>query len=194
MGGNASAPGQTISLPKGGGALHGLGETFSPDLHTGTGNFTVPIALPPGRNGFQPQLNLVYSTGNGDSPFGLGWNLSIPGVTRKTSKGIPRYDDEARGSRSATPHSLPGLRIRPGGRVGSARYGLDRGQKDYLRASYVIAMQATTIGKSSSKDGLVSLYGTPRRGPIAVPWTDPATIRQAEAGTAQRRTDLCVAV
>jgi hypothetical protein len=31
---------QTISLPQGGGALHGIGETFSPDLHTGTGNFT----------------------------------------------------------------------------------------------------------------------------------------------------------
>ena len=81
----------TISLPKGGGAIAGLGETFSPDLFTGTGNFSVPIAVPPGRNGFQPQLSLVYSTGNGISPFGLGWELSIPGVSRKTSKGIPRY-------------------------------------------------------------------------------------------------------
>ena len=43
---------QIISTPQGGGALHGIGETFSPDLHTGTGNFTAPIALPPGRNGF----------------------------------------------------------------------------------------------------------------------------------------------
>ena len=73
--------------------MQGIGEKFSPDLHTGTGNFTVPIALPPGRNGFQPQLNLVYSTGNGNGPFGLGWSLSIPGVSRKTSKGVPRYND-----------------------------------------------------------------------------------------------------
>ena len=27
--------------------------------------------MPPGRNGFQPQLSLVYSTGNGNGPFGL---------------------------------------------------------------------------------------------------------------------------
>jgi hypothetical protein len=74
--------------------VKGIGETFSPDLHTGTGNFKIPIALPTGRNGLQPQLNLVYSTGNGNGPFGLGWSLSIPGVTRKTSKGIPRYRDE----------------------------------------------------------------------------------------------------
>src|SRR6266571_3698735 len=84
---------QVISLPKGGGALQGIGEKFSPDLHTGTGNFTVPIALPPGRNGFQPQLSLGYSSGSGNSPFGLGWNIGVPGVTRKTSKGVPRYDD-----------------------------------------------------------------------------------------------------
>ena len=89
----SSTSSQLISLPTGGGALHGIGETFSPDLHTGTGNFTVPIALPPGPNGFQPQLNLVYSTGNGNGPFGLGWGLSIPGVSRKTSRGIPRYTD-----------------------------------------------------------------------------------------------------
>ena len=38
-----------ISLPSGGGAVSGLGETFCPDLFTGTGNFSVPIALPPGR-------------------------------------------------------------------------------------------------------------------------------------------------
>src|SRR5215468_5969506 len=82
---------QAISLPQGGGALHGIGEKFSPDLYTGTGNFTVPIALPPGRNGFQPQLSLVYSTGNGNGPFGLGWSLSVPGETLKTCKGIPRY-------------------------------------------------------------------------------------------------------
>lgn len=26
--------------------------------------------------------------------FGLGWSLSILGVSLKTSKGVPRYDDE----------------------------------------------------------------------------------------------------
>src|SRR2546427_12712526 len=95
MGDRSNAPDQVISLPKGGGALAGLGETFAPDLHTGTGNFTLPITLPAGRNGFQPSLSIGYSTGQGNGPFGLGWSLSIPGVGRKTSKGVPRYDDRA---------------------------------------------------------------------------------------------------
>src|SRR5829696_7659627 len=88
-------PSQLISLPSGGGAQRGIGETFAPDLQTGTGNFTVPIALPTGRNSFQPQLTLVYSTGQGNGPFGLGWALSIPGISRKTSRGVPRYRDNS---------------------------------------------------------------------------------------------------
>src|SRR5438552_11709276 len=93
MGSNSNSASQVISLPQGGGAMHGIGEKFSPDLFTGTGNFTVPLALPPGRNGFQPQLSLGYSSGSGNGPFGLGWSLSVPGVSRRTSKGVPLYDD-----------------------------------------------------------------------------------------------------
>lgn len=92
MANNTGAAQPTLSLPKGGGAIQGIGETFQPNLFTGTGNFTVPIATSPGRNGFGPQLSLQYSTGNGNGPFGLGWQLSMPRVTRKTEKGLPRYD------------------------------------------------------------------------------------------------------
>jgi hypothetical protein len=74
-----SAKAPQISLPQGGGAVRGLGESFQPDLHTGTGNFSVPLELPAGRNGFQPSLTLAYSTGNPNGPFGLGWSLGVPG-------------------------------------------------------------------------------------------------------------------
>lgn len=93
MSNNSTTASQVIALPKGGGALSGIGETFSPDLHSGTGNFAVPISLPPGRNGVQPQLRLAYSTGAGNGPFGLGWGISVPSVTRKTAKGVSRYRD-----------------------------------------------------------------------------------------------------
>jgi Salmonella virulence plasmid 65kDa B protein len=66
------APEQVISRPHGRGALRGLGGKFSPDLQTGTGNLSVPIAVPPGRRPFEPQLGLVYSTANPAGHFGLG--------------------------------------------------------------------------------------------------------------------------
>mgnify|MGYP001591386205 CR=1 FL=1 len=86
-----SAP--TISLPKGGGAIRGMGEKFAANPVTGTGSMSVPIATSPGRSGFGPQLSLSYDSGAGNGPFGLGWNLSLPSITRKTDKGLPRYDD-----------------------------------------------------------------------------------------------------
>src|SRR5687767_168009 len=85
---------QIISLPKGGGDLKGLGEKFQPDLYTGTGNFSIPIAIMSGRNELQPNLTLSYSTGMGNGSCGLGWNLAVPNISRKTSKGIPRYLDK----------------------------------------------------------------------------------------------------
>jgi hypothetical protein len=142
---------QVISLPKGGGAQHGMGETFSPDLHTGTGNFTVPIALPPGRNGFQPQLNLVYSTGNGNGYFGLGWSLSIPGVSRKTSKGVPQYQDTdtflLSGAEDLVPVDPQALRYHP----------RTEGLFAQILHHHVAPRNYWEV---RSKDGLTSFYGT----------------------------------
>src|SRR5215470_13832054 len=93
MASTSSSPGQIITLPQGGGAMQGIGEKFSPNPQTGTGNFTIPITVPAGRNGLAPQLSLSYSSGSGNGPFGLGWDLGLPGITRKTSKGTPLYND-----------------------------------------------------------------------------------------------------
>jgi RHS repeat-associated protein len=82
-----------ISLPKGGGAIRGIGEKFAASPVTGTGSISVPIATSPGRSGFGPELSLSYDSGAGNGPFGFGWSLSLPQITRKTDKGLPRYDD-----------------------------------------------------------------------------------------------------
>ena len=82
-----------INLPKGGGAIQGIGEKFETNPVTGTFSMGAPIAISPGRNGFTPQLGLAYNSGSGNSPFGLGWGVGIPNITRKTDKGLPLYDD-----------------------------------------------------------------------------------------------------
>ena len=82
-----------ISLPKGGGAIKGMGEKFAANPVTGTGSMSIPIATSSGRSGFAPQLSLSYDSGSGNGLFGLGWNLSLPSITRKTDKGLPRYWD-----------------------------------------------------------------------------------------------------
>ncbi|MEU4419672.1 SpvB/TcaC N-terminal domain-containing protein [Actinoplanes sp. NPDC024001] len=82
-----------VSLPPAGGAIRGIGETFGTDPFTGTAGLTVPIATSPGRAGFGPALTLAYDSGFGNGSFGVGWALSVPAVSRRTDRGLPRYDD-----------------------------------------------------------------------------------------------------
>jgi RHS repeat-associated protein len=84
-----------VSLPKGGGAVRGVGEKFAANPANGTGTMTVPIATSEGRSGFHPELALTYDSGNGNGPFGFGWRLSVPAITRRTDKGLPTYADAA---------------------------------------------------------------------------------------------------
>lgn len=83
----------SINLPKGGGAIRGIGEKFAANPVTGTGSMSVPIATSPGRSGFGPQLSLSYDSGSGNGPFGFGWSLPLPSIARKTDKGLPKYQD-----------------------------------------------------------------------------------------------------
>lgn len=83
----------SISLPKGGGAIRGIGEKFGTNLVSGTGSMSVPIPTSPGRSGFGPQLSISYDSGSGNSPFGFGWALSLPSITRQTDKRLPQYRD-----------------------------------------------------------------------------------------------------
>jgi RHS repeat-associated protein len=85
----------SISLPKSGGAVRGLGEKFAANPVTGTASLAVPIATSPGRSGFGPELSLSYDSGAGNGAFGFGWSLASPSISRKTDKGLPRYDDAA---------------------------------------------------------------------------------------------------
>jgi RHS repeat-associated protein len=176
VGNNSRSAASIISVPKGGGALQGIGEKFSPDLHTGTGNFTVPIALPPGRNGFQPQVNLVYSTGHGNGPFGLGWSLSIPGVSRRTSKGVPRYDDSRDVFVLSGAEDLVPV---PGAPDGATRYR-PRTEGLFAEIEHHHA-RPNDHWKVRSKDGLTSWYGTPRPEGAPEGWADPAVVRDPAA-------------
>jgi RHS repeat-associated protein len=92
--GSAPAPPlPAISLPKGGGAIRGIGEKFAVNAVNGTANLTIPLPLSDSRAAFTPELHLAYDSGAGNGPFGMGWKLDVPSITRRTDKGLPRYYD-----------------------------------------------------------------------------------------------------
>jgi len=134
-------------------------------LHTGTGNYSVVVELPPGRVGLTPKLALGYSSGNRNGPFGLGWQLSLPGIRRKTDKKIPRYEAEDVFVLSGAEDLVP---VPGSGDLAVQRY---RPQTETLFARIEHHTGGTDHWQVWSKDGLRSTYGTTR--PVGV---DPAVI------------------
>lgn len=57
----------------------------------GDANISVPLTVPAGRAGVQPNLSLNYSSSAGDGWVGLGWSLDVGSVDVDTRWGAPRY-------------------------------------------------------------------------------------------------------
>ena len=62
--------------------------------NTGAAHFRIPIAVPPGPRGFQPELEIVYSSHGTDGPWGVGWRLNISSEIRCSIRfGVPDYSN-----------------------------------------------------------------------------------------------------
>lgn len=83
---------QQPNLPKGGGAMRGISDSFKANSFTGTAGFSIPIPVTNAR-GFEPNISLDYSSGTGNSPYGLGFSLSQSSICVKTERGIPQYNN-----------------------------------------------------------------------------------------------------
>ncbi|WP_333995099.1 SpvB/TcaC N-terminal domain-containing protein [Burkholderia orbicola] len=80
-----------LSLPKGGGAITGISDSLSPAGPSGMAELSLPLPVSAGR-GYAPALTLTYSSGSGNGPFGLGWQVGLATIQRRTNRGVPCYD------------------------------------------------------------------------------------------------------
>jgi len=67
-------------------------EKFQVEPSTGTAGLTIPIDVPRGRKGIQPNFTLAYNSSSGNSILGVGWSLELGSIQRSTKRGIPKYD------------------------------------------------------------------------------------------------------
>jgi hypothetical protein len=176
-----------INLPKGGGAIRPIGEKLSTNPATGTASFSIPIATPTGRSNFGPQLALTYHSGGGNGPFGLGWSLSLPSITRKTENGLPRYLDAAESDTFVLAGSedlVPALVQQPGGWmlepmpnrfIGSDEYRVARyrprieGIHAQIERWSHVSRAEDVFWRSISKDNVTTWYGRTYESRIADP-------------------------
>jgi RHS repeat-associated protein len=85
---------QTVTRPSGPSSLKGLGESFSPNLATGTGNFSIPLQLPPGI--LAPEVSIQYTAGKGKGLLGTSFHLPVLNIYRSTDKGLPKFKEDDR--------------------------------------------------------------------------------------------------
>lgn len=170
----------SISLPKGGGALKGIDEKFSVNALNGTAGLEIGFPLTPGRGGFTPALSLSYNSGSGNSPFGLGWNLSLPSIQRKTDKKLPLYQDDIESDvflLAGAEDLIPKLKdngdeeefFRSGTTYFIKRY-IPRIEGLFARIEY-IRKKNTSGGwwRVTTKDNITTYYGLTPEGRIAEP-------------------------
>jgi RHS repeat-associated protein len=157
---------------------------------------SVPIATSPGRSGFGPQLSLTYDSGAGNGPFGFGWSLSLPSITRRTDLGLPRYDDAHESDvfiLSGAEDLVPEYRKTPdgswvrdaAGRLVVHEYELDghcvRRYRPRVEGSFARIERWSKIGapqdvhwRSISGDNVLTLYGLTSDSRIS----DPADVQR----------------
>lgn len=65
-------------------------EKLRPNLNDGSLSIPYNLIIPPGRNGLQPYVSLVYNSQNFErrNQLGFGWSLSIPYIKRLNKTGI----------------------------------------------------------------------------------------------------------
>ena len=172
-----------INLPKGGGAISGIGESFQTDVFTGTAGLSIPIHTTSCR-GFEPELSLKYNSGAGNGPFGLGFDLSISSISRKVDKRYPKYDSSDKFQLTSAGELVPKLK-----HTNREWVPVSRQSDDHLVISYrprtetqFASIEKWVSGKDGSqhwkvttKDNVTSIYGESRDFRIAGP-TNPAKI------------------
>jgi RHS repeat-associated protein len=154
---------QAISLPTGPGSIQGLGESFQPQLNTGSGSYAVKLEVPPGSGGQTPELTLGYDTGSPNGPLGLGWTLStMKGVARNTDDGVPLYvdgpnglDDDLDGV-TDNPHELDHFTGMDGEELVQLGDGSFRSENE---ASFLRYQRAGAGWEARSKDGTLYEFG-----------------------------------
>jgi len=129
----------------------------------GAASYSLPIVVPPGRAGMQPQVSVGYSSRGGNGALGMGFGLGVGSSISRCAQTIAQ-DGKTIGitySDSTDRLCLDGQRLK----VATGTYGSNGAVYRTELESYVRVEQSGALSSSGSKftvkhaDGRVSYYG-----------------------------------
>lgn len=157
------------TLPRGGQAVLGLGESVKVDPFTGSCNVSIPLGVSAGRGASAVNLSLTHSGGGSRSPYGNGWQLPVSQIGRSGRDGVPTYtpaDTFTHDGQDLVPVRVPG----PGGEqeydepavvdgvnVRVRRFHARNFEGD--RVEQIVLPDDSTYWRVWSHDNVVSRYG-----------------------------------
>lgn len=141
----------------------------------GEARLSLPIEVPPGRAGMQPELALQYLSQAGNGWLGLGWTLEAPGLTVDTRWGVPRYGrlPDASGTvayrdKETESYVMDGLELTPvanratfADRIGSEKVFHARVEGDFDRIIRHGDHPARFWWEVTDREGVTWTYGDP---------------------------------
>jgi hypothetical protein len=65
-----------------------VGTAGSLSINQGAANYTIPITVPPGIAGMQPELSINYNSNTGNGQLGVGFSLGGLSIIHRCSKTI----------------------------------------------------------------------------------------------------------
>ena len=91
-----------------------------------------------------------YDSGAGNGAFGFGWSLSLPAITRKTDKGLPRYRDAEIRRLHPLRRGRPGARASGNVAMGAIRWPRARRVRGLTIASAATGRASKGCSRASS--------------------------------------------
>ena len=89
---NTLLAGESFSQNASAGKISSVSENLNVDSTTGTASMSIPIEVPPGRAGIEPNVALLYNSSSPNGFLGMGWSLDTGSIARSTKRGVPKYD------------------------------------------------------------------------------------------------------
>lgn len=122
---------------------------------SGAASFSLPINVPPGRNGVWPTLALNYNSQAGEGWVGVGWSLDLGCIHRSTKRGVDFDGDVFVAMKDGSTSELVPRKNWNGAYVGDGYYGAK------IESAFTMYHKLSSGGWiATTRDGMRFYYGT----------------------------------